>query len=232
MNPSPRRALILPVVHYQDPKQVRRNADRALDAGCDGVMLIHMDGLNGLLPPAARAVKRIARERIVGINMLGFDSHVVAGASQCLGLDATWTDEQPTHSTDAPWTSADRIATALRPSDRPHLVFVGVAFKHQRHEPQPGEAARRAVAMGFVPTTSGAATGVAADPARVAKLRDAVGPDAPLAIASGITPENAAAFLPHLTHVLVSTGVSSSFHEFDPARLADLVAVRDGSASA
>lgn len=53
--------------------------------------------------------------------------------------------------------------------------------------------------------------------------RAAIGNDAPLAIASGVTPDNVSAFLPHVSHILVSTGVSASFHEFDPARLRALV---------
>jgi predicted TIM-barrel enzyme len=87
-------------------------------------------------------------------------------------------------------------------------------------------AARLAVNLGFIPTTSGHSTGVAADPSHVEAMRKLLEPGDPLAIASGITPENAELFLPFVSHVLVSTGVSSSFHEFDPAKLRALVAVR------
>jgi predicted TIM-barrel enzyme len=99
-----------------------------------------------------------------------------------------------------------------------HLVFAGVAFKHQRPEPNPELAARMADKFGFIASTSGSATGVAAEVDKIARLRTALG-DAPLAIASGVTPENVHEYAPHLSHILVATGVSESFHEFDYEKL-------------
>lgn len=44
------RSVIIPVIHYADDNQAMRNAERAIEAGCDGVMLIEMRGRNdGLL---------------------------------------------------------------------------------------------------------------------------------------------------------------------------------------
>jgi predicted TIM-barrel enzyme len=215
------RTMIVPVVHYADDEQALRNAARAFDAGCDGVLLIHMEGRNRLLPPIARVVKERWPDRLVGLNLLGAGAVEAIVAGLACGLDMTWTDEQLTHSGDAPWTEATEVVAMLR--DHPgHVLLSGVAFKHQAHEPRPDVAARKAVELGFVPTTSGAATGVAAEASRVADLRAAIGPDAPLAIASGITPENVREYAPHLSHVLVATGVSSGFHELDPDRLSAL----------
>ena len=117
---------------------------------------------------------------------------------------------------------------AARPD---HTFFASVAFKYQPADPDPGEAARRALELGMLPTTSGDATGHAPDPAKLERIRAIIGPPsahAPLALASGVSPENAAALAPHLTDVLVSTGVSSDFHTFAPDRLARLVAVLRG----
>lgn len=223
---------IIPVVHYSSDVQAVRNAERALDAGCDGVMLIDMRGRHPrqLIDVAAR-IKACRRDRLVGINLLGTDPLLALKTSISTGLDMTWTDEQLTHSSGLQEDEADHVRGLLTTAPG-HLMFVGVAFKHQRHEPDPGRAARDAVRLGFVPTTSGQATGVAAEAGRVADLREALGPDAPLGIASGITPGNVATFAPYLSHVLVATGVLApavtSDDEFDPRLLHDLVrAVRD-----
>lgn len=213
---------IIPVIHYSNEEQAMRNAQRAFEAGCDGVFLIHMNAHDHLLGPVARRIKETWSDRLVGTNLLGMTAGEALAMNLANGLDMTWTDDQLTHSALEPWGEAAEVrATAtLHPE---HLVFVGVAFKHQRHEPHPKGAAVRALEHGFIPTTSGAATGVAADDVRIAELAVALPRPARLAIASGVTPENASLFAPHLGYVLVATGVSSSFHEFDPALLRALM---------
>jgi uncharacterized protein len=49
-------------------------------------------------------------------------------------------------------------------------------------------------------------------------MRQALG-GFPLAIASGITPENVEAYLPYVDAFLVATGISSSFTELDSERV-------------
>lgn len=218
--------LIVPVIHYANDNQAMRNAERAFDAGCPGVMLIEMQGCDRTTIYAAGAIKRRWPDRLVGLNFLNAFGPLNMPMATVAGIDLTWTDQQLTHSAGcdiAAWQARD----VLRARADGHQLFCGVAFKYQQAEPNPEAAAVRAVELGFIPTTSGSATGRAADPSFIASLRNAIGLAAPLAIASGITPENAFLFLPHVSHVLVSTGVSSSFHEFDPARLRALIDVRD-----
>jgi hypothetical protein len=211
-------AIILPVIHYADDNQTMRNAERAFEAGCEGVMLIEMRGRDSLIVPVSGSIKRVWPDRLVGLNFLNSLAPRELPCATVDHLDMTWTDGQLTHSADEPWMEARQVQriVATRPG---HLFFCAVAFKYQPEELDPASAARKAAEFGFIPTTSGPATGHAADPAVVAAMRSAIGPDAPLAIASGITPDNAAAYLPSVSHVLVSTGVSASFHEFDPGRL-------------
>jgi len=218
---------IIPVIHYADDAQALRNAERAFDADCDGVMLIQMQGRHSRrLATLAGEIKTRWPDRLAGINLLGTEPLLALRASMAAGLDMTWTDEQLTHSSGLQDDEADDVRGLLTGAPG-HLMFVGVAFKHQRHEPDPGRAARDAARLGFVPTTSGSATGVAAEAGRIADLRDALGPDAPLGIASGITPDNVTAFAPYLTHILVATGVlapsAGSGDEFDTVLLRDLV---------
>lgn len=216
---------IIPVIHFESDAQAMRNAERVFDAGCEGVFLIHMDGENELLAPVALRIKSRWPHKLVGINYLGMDPAKAILANVANGLDMTWTDMQLTHSSAEPWTQAKMIQTALVKCPS-HLVFAGVAFKHQWPEPQPELAARMAGKFGFVPTTSGSATGVAAEVEKVVRMRQALR-DAPLAIASGITPENVHEYAPYLTHILVATGVSESFYEFDYEKLYRLRSICD-----
>ena len=65
--------------------------------------------------------------------------------------------------------------------------------------------------------TSGRRTGVAADVPKVRIMREAI-PDVPLALASGVTPENVDGFLPYVEAYLVATGIEERFGVLDPAR--------------
>ena len=221
---------VIPVIHYASDELALRNAEIAFDAGCEGVFLIDMDHDNDMLAPIAKVIKARWPDKLVGINFLGCKPALAVLENITHGMDMTWTDAQPTHSAAPSSRLAENVreAAATRTG---HLVFTGVAFKHQDFEPNPGLAALKALEFGFIPTTSGPATGVAADVAKVAAIRQAIGPDAPLAIASGITPENAAEFAPYLSHILVASGVSASFHELDFEKLYRLCAVVRGASA-
>ena len=100
-----------------------------------------------------------------------------------------------------------------------HLFFGSVAFKYQPEDVDPPEAARRAIALGMIPTTSGPATGCAPPPEKLYRIRRGIGTGA-LALASGLTPGNAYELGRFLTHALVSTGISESFYVFSEPLLA------------
>ena len=71
--------------------------------------------------------------------------------------------------------------------------------------------------------TSGIATGVEADDSKIATFRAALG-DTPLALASGMTPENAARYR-DVDAFMVATGINydDNFYDIDPARLRRLL---------
>eukprot|EP00392_Amoebophrya_sp_AT5.2_P003762 g3767.t1 len=72
--------------------------------------------------------------------------------------------------------------------------------------------------------TSGEATGVEADEAKIAAMRAGVGPQKPLGLGSGVTPENVGKYLGLGVDVLlVATGVSDDFHELSDKKLTALV---------
>jgi predicted TIM-barrel enzyme len=77
-----------------------------------------------------------------------------------------------------------------------------------------------------VVTTSGIATGHEAEGGKIADFRAGL-ENAPLALASGITPENAARYGRDVDCFLVATGINrdGDFYNIDPARLDALLAV-------
>lgn len=56
---------------------------------------------------------------------------------------------------------------------------------------------------------------------KLVAMRAGVG-DRALALASGVTPENVSAYLPHVDAFLVASGIESRFGVFDTARMKDL----------
>ena len=85
------------------------------------------------------------------------------------------------------------------------------------------DAAREAAPFMDVVTTSGVATGEEADLQKVREFRAGVG-DAPLALASGVTPGNARRYA-DVDAFLVATGINrpGDFYYIEPARLAQLM---------
>ena len=210
---------LISVIHYENNDQVMRNAERTVNAGFDGTFLINMTGDDAVLPSTAQTVKRNWPQLLVGTNLLSTCPYKAFQFNLLFGLDMTWTDQQLTHSSLETVTSdTENLARALAVHPE-HCYFTGVAFKHQPHEPDPRIAARRAREFGMIPTTSGSKTGSPADHRVVAQLKRNLKPGSPLAIASGITLDNVYLFSPHVSHILVATGVSSSFFEFDPNKL-------------
>ena len=215
------RHVVLPVIHVSSEGQALRNADIAREAGADGIFLInHATHAEALLEIHARVTAHFPGWW-VGVNCLGLDpASVFARLSpQVLGV---WTDNAEIEEGRAYQPRAEAIRRAREASGWPGLYFGGVAFKYQRHVDDLKRAAQTATHfMDFV-TTSGPGTGEAADVDKIRTMKEAVG-NFPLAIASGITPDNVLEYLPYSDCYLIATGISKSFEELDPARVKLLV---------
>ena len=92
-----------------------------------------------------------------------------------------------------------------------------MAFKYQQFDPNPAQAARLAWSLGMIPTTSGARTGEPPQATKLQQMKE--GATYPLAVASGLSPDNIGELAPWIEHALVATGVSVDFHHFDPRQL-------------
>ncbi len=211
---------VMPVIHLESIEQALKNASLAQAAGAYGVFVISMEGSDELVLPAACQIKDRFPSLFVGVNLLRLPADEAVSQSQRAGLDGTWCDNGGISSRG---TSRIGIALGEKAVQKvSHKVFVGVAFKYQEPERDPPAAARVAQQMGLIPTTSGEATGVAANVSKVTEMRSALR-DGPLALASGLTPENVSQYSGLITHALVATGISRDFHNLDPERLNALI---------
>lgn len=209
---------ILPVIHHVNSELSMSNAAIAFAAGSDGVFVISMDGNDAPLCDAARQIKEKWPDKFVGVNHLTMAPADSMRLNLAARLDGTWSDYAMIRGK----TFDERAAAVRDCRPQEHQFFASVAFKYQAKEQAPAEAALCALSLGFIPTTSGSATGKAARIEKLQEIRNGIG-DGSLAIASGITPENIETFAPFLTHILVATGVSLNFDTFCTDKMSALM---------
>ncbi len=226
--------VFLPVVHCMDRAQVEAAVAVAIENGADGVWLINQGGMNhdAVLAAAKAAVPETLWG---GVNLLGFTAtralEKVYKATARAGwkIDGVWSDDASVRDDEratfqeltlGAWNET-KASAYTEPHWRP-LYFGGVAFKHRRHVPDEllGMAAAKAARDGVdVVTTSGPETGTPPSVDKVKRMRDGLGSDHALAIASGVTPKNIRSFLPYVDAFLVATGIEKKFGTFDPKKL-------------
>ncbi len=208
-----RRHVVLPVIHVESEHQARRNTDLARQAGADGVFLInHFSDCEDLLTIHGKVCEDHP-DWWVGVNCLDLDPPQLFDlvSDQVSGI---WVDHAGIDERAEKQPLADEATAARQRSGWAGLYFGGVAFKYQRPVDDLARAARLAVRYMDVVTTSGPGTGIAAAREKIVAMKEAVG-GFPLAIASGITPENVGDYLDVADCFLVATGISRSFTELD-----------------
>lgn len=217
---------IYPVIHHLNQDLSIDQARLAHEAGADGVFLISHHGQNSDLPNVGGAIQDLELPSFkVGVNFLGWSPLDAYKTAEEMGMDMLWLDA-PGLSSRGLEAAGCRLVEYIRSHSLDMVeVFTSVAFKYQPHEFIPSAAAALARNLGFIPTTSGPATGVAPD---VQKVADMYGQSGPLAVASGMTADNVAQFVPYLSHILVATGVSLDGHHFDFELLRQFVGVVRG----
>ena len=218
------RHVVLPVIHVVNAEQAIRNATIARDAGADGIFLINHDNLpHGALLEVYTAVYAAHPDWWIGINCL--DLTPIEIFKQAGGrVDGIWVDNGMIDETKQAQPKAEEVLAVQKEIRWQGLYFGGVAFKYQAQVEDVAQAARMAANYMDVVTTSGPATGQAAAPDKIRQMKDELG-KRPLAIASGITPENITNYLPIANCFLVATGISTTFDELDPHRTRLLVEI-------
>jgi predicted TIM-barrel enzyme len=219
--------VVTPVIHVLSAEQALANLETLRAAGCPGAFLINHDFGRDAFLPILREVRRALPEFWLGVNFLAEDGRVGFAALGALAAEgavfqALWADDACLDERQAAQADAMAIAAARAASGWNGLYLGGVAFKKQR--PVADADLDRAAQLGAewldVVTTSGLATGQAPDLAKIARFRAAIG-ERTLALASGITPENANQFAGDVDCFLVATGINQpgDFYNIDPARL-------------
>ena len=222
--------VVLPVIHVESGEQAFRNTRVARESGADGVFLIN----HGMSPERLLEIFAVVHaahpDWWLGVNCLGLSASSTFNAvpPEVAGI---WVDNAEIDERAPDQPATDSIASARRKSGWGGLYFGGVAFKYQRHVRELAVAARTASRYMDVVTTSGPGTGREAHRDKIEMMKQAIG-DFPLAIASGVTPENVNDYLDVADCFLVATGISETFSELNPALVRELVQnVRSGESA-
>lgn len=221
----------MPVIHVLDTPRTLRNVREVIGAGAAGCFLINHDFEAEKFVPIIRDVRAAFPFLWMSVNFLavtGKDAFPLLGqlAQEGVTVDGYWADDGriDEHGQNL---EAREIAQIYQDSGWDGLYFGGTCFKKQR-EVAPalyGDAARYACDFMDVVTTSGVATGQEADLGKIDTFRDAIG-DKTMALASGITPENAASYS-DVDCFMVATGINETgnFYDIHPEKLERLMNV-------
>lgn len=222
--------VVLPVIHVLDTARTVENVRILIGEGAHGCFLINHDfGIEPFMPIITE-VRAAFPPLWMGINFLGVtgrDAFPVLGDLEREGCttDAYWADDARIQEHADGQAEAEAISASRQVSGWSGMYFGGTAFKKQRPvDPEHYEAAaRNACAFMDVITTSGVATGEEADLSKIEAFRAGVG-DRPVALASGITPDNAQAYS-DVDCFMVATGINQpdNFYDIDRARLSKLM---------
>lgn len=223
--------VVTPVIHVQDLAQTLTNIGQAVRLGAPGIWLINHDFPVELFLPILRAARAACPDVWLGVNFLAQPGDVafpILGrlAAEGCALDGYWADDACMDERQPTQTRAESIAAIRAASGWQGTYFGGICFKKQRPvDPALNEHSAR-IARPFmdVVTTSGIATGEATDLTKIIDFRRGLG-SAPLAIASGVTPDNAMDYAADVDCFLVATGINrkGDFYNIDPARLQALL---------
>ncbi len=219
----PNQHTLLVVIHAVYLDQVWRNVQIAKAAGANGVFLINHRITHQYLLDYYQAIKEKVPDYWIGLNCLDLGSAAVDSVPKdTAGL---WIDNAGIQErAENPTAIAETFATRRQASGWSGLYFGGVAFKYQTPVTDLKKVAQLAIPFMDVITTSGDGTGIAAATDKIRIMKEAIG-DHPLAIASGITPENVTDYLPFADCFLVATGISDSHTELNPERVRQLVEI-------
>ena len=213
--------VVLPVIHVTSREQVLRNAAISRDAQADGIFLINHSISSKELLSLHSSVVDAFPDWWIGVNCL--DLHpVTAIAKVSSRVAGVWVDNALIQEDQEKQPDAQAVLESRKLNNWKGLYFGGVAFKYQRHVDDLRSAVMVARNYMDVVTTSGPGTGRAAHIEKIRIMKEAL--DCfPLAIASGITPENVKDYLPISDCYLVATGISRNFEELDAPLVQGLV---------
>lgn len=234
--------VVTPVIHVLDVAQTSHNIDIAVDAGVAGIFLINHDFPVDQFLPIVREIRKRYPELWLGLNFLavtGEHAFPVLGnlhRENCR-IDAYWADDAciDEHASVQDQTQARRIEQVRSCSGWDGFYLGGTCFKKQREVSPENYGSSASVATHFMDAvcTSGLATGIEAETDKIKVFREHIGEHV-LALASGITSENATNYAADVDCFMVATGINldGDFYNIDKQRLARLLEHTKASAHA
>ncbi len=209
--------IFTPVIHCESREQTLRNVELLSSLAIQHCFLIGHSLSYRRLISIYEDVKHEYPHFWLGINFLDLNAESSVEAAPD-GVNAIWVDDLGIDE----YAEVQELASKVHEKKHENvLLFGGIAFKYQREVRDLVKVAREAVKFCEVPTTSGDGTGVPASVNKIRMLKNAIG-DKPLAIASGITPDNVYHYMDYISYYLVATGISDSFTELNPQKVKQL----------
>lgn len=215
--------IVLPAVHAKTTAQVIENLKIIQWEWADWFFLVNNKVSSVKLREIYQDIQGQFEDLFHGINDLGLDPEDKFTKSNECRVDWIWVDN-PRIPEINKIDCVSRIENAKQVTKWDWLYFWWVAFKYQlplswEELPIAIQAAKKNM---DVITTSGTATWSAAmiDDVKYMKI---LAWDFPIALASWITPENIASYLPYVDVSIVATGISKDFFNFDNKKLRELI---------
>jgi predicted TIM-barrel enzyme len=210
------KANLFAVIHSRERTEACANAELAIKCGMNGVFFIsHGDISSEGILEIAKNFKKEHDDVAVGVNLLGESVQTAISDAQLANLDMVWTDETPSD-------NDCRVIRGFRDMGLWRIKWYGgVAFKYQ---PQPEDltlAAKEAIGVIDMLTTSGVGTGSAPDIEKLKTLSEGFGQR--VAVASGASTDNIAEMLPYVGDFLIATSISKDFYNLDEDKCLALV---------
>lgn len=223
--------VLLPVIHPVSRATALESIRVAHAEGARGVFLIDQ----GMEEDGVLSLVRAARDTFpalwVGVNLLARSpaEALRVALDACDGrIDGIWSDDARIDERATSQSAAEEFVVTRCALRWPGLYFGGVAFKYQRKidASDLGRATELASSRMDVVCTSGPGTGLAASTEKVRTMSLYAGGTA-LALASGVTAENARDYM-HLAHAfLVGTGIEALLGVVDGTKVRALIRALD-----
>lgn len=217
---------VIPVIHHKNLETSLVNAELAFSCDCDALFVISMHGNDNAAFETAKEIKNIYPNKLIGVNALTLKPIDALAKSHLLGLDMTWTDDTGIYKEGSNQPSLVKEYVEFVNKHSKHEFYGSFSFKYQVADNNPELTSSILTDYNMIPTTSGEATGVAADVNKIINisnfLKEKFG-QYRLALASGLTPKNIKTYAQYITDAIVSTGISKDFYTFDENLLKEFI---------
>ncbi|HJN13816.1 MAG TPA: hypothetical protein QF564_34410 [Pirellulaceae bacterium] len=206
-----RSRVFLPVIHPVSKETALDSIQTAVECGADGIFLINQGMSTSQVVDFIPEVHRRHKRLWIGINLLGSNPEEVIRLIVDLPVGGIWSDNAGIDEQSDAQPAGERFREERNKTGWEGLYFGGVAFKYQREVPDGllPDSARNATPWMDVITSSGPGTGDAASVEKAKALRCGAGTH-PLALASGVSPENVDGFLPCVDAYLVASEIETA----------------------